>query len=122
LATCKVDSGLTSFAGAQLEQSYDGAFAGLSESDMTTAAWKRLTKKSCLRDCSCSALSKLHEKYPEKTKKKISIKKIESTLSKITDASYKKCMERLPKFCELPKVKEFIQVLSQNQPIADDAP
>jgi hypothetical protein len=99
-------------AGGQLARDYENALNALPRNSLDVQAWKNLTKKNCLLDCECFALSEVYKVFPKDVQKKISAAAINKRLAQMNDRDYKKCQQRIPKFCENKDVIEFVRRLN----------
>jgi hypothetical protein len=94
-------------AGGNLELAYDNGLSSIDPAELTLKTWKKMNRKDCLKDCSCYAISRVYERYPEDLKAKISNKALEAKLAKMTDKNYQACMKKIKNFCDQPEVKSF---------------
>lgn len=110
--SCKDFAPVSALAGGALELEYENFIAGLDRKDLTTAAWKNLSARDCVKDCTCYALSRLYDAYDDNTKKSISKEAIEKKLNAMTDQNYRACMQNQKDLCTRPSVQEFIKTLA----------
>lgn len=110
--SCKDFAPVSASAGGALELEYDNFVAGLDKKNLTTTAWKKLSARDCVKDCSCYALSRVYDAYDDNTKKSISKEAIEKKLNAMTDQDYRACMQKQKDLCMRPSVQEFIKTLA----------